>query len=566
MKPLWIPVLSLLFVLPALSTFAAPPKPNVLLILIDDLGWQDVGCYDIDEPCPFDTPNIDQLASEGVQFWQAYSPAPTCSPSRGAILAGRHPVRLKRTHVVGGAPPIPHHERAWPLISPWFAGRLPVSETTLPEALKTNGYVSGHVGKWHIAINHHAYPQPLDHGFDFTRSNVGVNTRMKPDRLSDFATTDKDDPYRLDDDGFPRDQNTEDALEFLRTHQDKPFFLYYATWLVHTPIHSRSKPLLKKYCERIGVPFPTDPGGITYKGQKNPYYGAMVEMLDHYVGMLVDHLEGGIRVPLIITGPGIKAGQQTQVMANGLDFYPTILSWTGTTPPAEQALDGADLSTLLRKNPQYPNSVRNPDGSVRKHMMHHFPNSATMHSTLRRGDFKLIRNYKIDEPPFELYRLYKDGRRLDIEEANNLAEKHPGKVKAMDAELNRLLDEMDADYPMRNPYTSQKLDHKATVCKVLEQGQDGRRVWATFEERGNKVVEAELIVTVNGGQKYEEWTKSEAKVDGNKISATLPEGTTHYVFNLIDEHRFLVSHPRMGSMSEYQRGNYSTKAFAVKAE
>ena len=89
------------------------PKPNVILILADDLGWQDVKCYDIDQPSPYETPHIDQLAKEGVMFWQAYSPAPTCAPSRGAILAGKHPARLKRPHVVGGAPPIPNHEKAW---------------------------------------------------------------------------------------------------------------------------------------------------------------------------------------------------------------------------------------------------------------------------------------------------------------------------------------------------------------------------------------------------------------------------------------------------------------------
>ncbi|MBQ0721846.1 MAG: sulfatase-like hydrolase/transferase, partial [Gammaproteobacteria bacterium] len=87
-----------------------PEKPNVVLLLADDLGWQDVKCYDIDEPCLFETPNIDHLAEEGVKFWQAYSPTPVCSPSRGAILAGKHAARLQRTFVLGGSPPMPYHE------------------------------------------------------------------------------------------------------------------------------------------------------------------------------------------------------------------------------------------------------------------------------------------------------------------------------------------------------------------------------------------------------------------------------------------------------------------------
>ena len=84
-----------------------PAKPNVLLLLTDDLGWQDVGCYDIDEPSPYETPNLDALAKKSVMFWQAYSPAPTCSPSRCAILSGNHSARAQKTHVVGGAPPRP---------------------------------------------------------------------------------------------------------------------------------------------------------------------------------------------------------------------------------------------------------------------------------------------------------------------------------------------------------------------------------------------------------------------------------------------------------------------------
>jgi len=158
-----------------------PEKPNVVMILADDLGWQDVGCYDIDEPCPYETPNIDKLSLEGIKFWQAYSPAPTCAPSRGAILAGKHPARLQRTHVVGGAPPMPHNEVVYNTIPPWYSGRLPVSEIIIPEVLKENGYISGHVGKWHIAVGHNAYPQPKDHGFDFTVSDRGVNSAMKPD-------------------------------------------------------------------------------------------------------------------------------------------------------------------------------------------------------------------------------------------------------------------------------------------------------------------------------------------------------------------------------------------------
>ncbi|MFT5104999.1 MAG: hypothetical protein ACI9UA_000617, partial [Pseudoalteromonas tetraodonis] len=224
-----------------------PDRPNIVLILTDDLGWQDVGCYDIDEPSPMETPNIDALAKKGVKFWQAYAPAPTCAPSRCAIMSGIHPARAQKTHVVGGAPPAPNHLRGWSMMSPWYSGRMPEDTHTLARALKAAGYVTGHSGKWHIAISHNAFPQPKDVGFDWTRSDRGTSRSMKPHRMTGFSTREADDPHRLDEKGFPRDQPNEDALTFLREHQDRPFFLYYATWLVHTPIQTRSKALLDKY-------------------------------------------------------------------------------------------------------------------------------------------------------------------------------------------------------------------------------------------------------------------------------------------------------------------------------
>ena len=116
-----------------------PTRPNVVLILADDLGWQDVTCYDIDEPTPMETPNIDSLAKRGVLFRQGYSPAPTCAPTRVSIMSGRHPAVLQKTHVVGGHPPTPYNKSAHPLMDPWYSGRMKLSEVTIAEALKLNG-------------------------------------------------------------------------------------------------------------------------------------------------------------------------------------------------------------------------------------------------------------------------------------------------------------------------------------------------------------------------------------------------------------------------------------------
>ncbi|MDA7860814.1 sulfatase [Akkermansiaceae bacterium] len=576
-----------------------PAKPNVVLILADDLGWQDVKCYDIDDPSPMETPHLDALAKKGVKFWQAYSPAPTCAPSRCAIMSGNHPARAQKTHVVGGNPPAPHHLTAHPMIPPWYSGRMPAGEMTLAKALQQGGYTTGHSGKWHMAINHHAFPQPEDQGFDWTRSDRGVTKPAKPNRLSGFSTNRKNDPFRLDENGIPFHQNSHDALTFLREKKDEPFFLYYATWLVHTPIHTRSEALYKKYCAKLGVtPDESHAHKWEEKGQKNPWYCAMVEMLDYYVGQLVEELEttddprwpghklientyliftsdnggmeghpgevitenypldrgkisimeGGTRVPLIITGPGIKAGIESDVMINGLDFYPTILSLTGTPKPKGKPLDGLDLAPLLKGDPTDPSLVKTASGQPRDHMVWHFPNSVALESSIRQGDYKLVRNYIPQGEKLELFRLYKtengDAKRVDIEEQKNLAAAHPKKAAALNKQLSAVLTEMKASYPYLNPNYKRPLANKEKVPTVTSHKLTGNTATFVFKNNGAHVTRANLLYTDNGGHRYEEWYRTPATLNNDgTVTATLPKGTTHYLINLIDENNFLVSHP-----------------------
>jgi uncharacterized sulfatase len=593
-----------------------PEKPNIILILTDDLGWQDVGCYDIDEPTPMETPHIDALASKGVQFWHGYSPAPTCAPTRCAIMSGDHPARAQKTHVVGGHPPLVYHP-GHNMMPPWYTGRMPEDTVTLPKLLQKNGYVTGHCGKWHMAIDHHSFPQPKDQGFDWTRSNLGTTRKMTPNRITGFATKKKNDPYRLDEDGITTHQNSLDALQFVEEQKDKPFFLYYATWLVHTPIHTRSKALLDKYCKKLGVqPDADKPEAWTGQGQTNPFYCAMVEELDTYMGHLFTYLEntedprwpghklventyiiftsdnggmektpgeiitdnypldrgkislmeGGTRVPLIITGPSIKAGVQSDVMVNGLDFYPTILTLTGTEKPEDKSLDGLDITELLLNDPADPSLVKEEDGKARDTMVWHFPNSVALESTIRVNGFKLVRNYNhINDArtePFELYELYgKDGKRVDIEEAKNLAASMPEKVKELDDKLTEILTEMQASYPYYNPNHPKGLPNQDKVCKVLSHKQSGDSV--TFKYRGNgaKVLRANLLYTMNSGDKSEEWFRIPAEITSKGVvTAKLPEGTTHYLINLIDENNFLRSYPEVTRIKDGK--NYSKQALA----
>jgi arylsulfatase A-like enzyme len=610
----------------AASPHDRPSKPNIVLILTDDLGWQDVGCYDIDQPCPMETPHIDALAQQGVMFWQAYAPAPTCAPTRCAIMSGVHPARAQKTHVVGGNPPRPHHRTGHAMMPPWYSGRMPEDEFTLAKALTQDGYASGHCGKWHMAINHNAFPDAADQGFEWSRHDLGVTRKMTPHRLTGFATDKQDDPYRLDEAGFPFDQNTADALRFMQEHKSRPFFLYCATWLVHTPIHTRSERLLEKYCRKLGVePDREHPEKWAEPGQRNPFYCSMVEQLDHYVGQLFDYLdstpdprwpghslrdntyviftsdnggmethpgeiitdnepldrgkislmEGGTRVPLIITGPGIPAGVQSDVMVNGLDFYPTILSWAGSTPPADKQLDGVTLAGLLQEDPTDPRLVTDASGTPRDTMIWHFPNSVALESTIRIGDYKLVRNYNFahepDAAPLELYRLYEttaDGRqvRADLEEADNLASTDPKRAAAMDTRLTELLEEMAASYPYNNPAFRGAGPEAREAPEVTEVSQQGETVTFHYREHGARVRRAQLIYTRNGGEKHEEWFREPATLttDGIVI-ARIPAGTTHYILNLIDENNFLVSYPEVPDGTTISRTKETFAAHAIPA-
>ena len=616
---------------PAIAANATrPTQPNVILLLTDDLGWQDVKCYDIDEPSPMETPNIDALAKRGVLFRQGYSPGPVCSPSRAAILSGVHPARAQFVGVAGGNPPRPHNRNGSRMITPWDRASLPANLVTLAAALQHHGYATGHCGKWHLSKG--SGSQPIDVGFDWSRDNHGVQQPMKPHRLTGFATREENDPYRLDDNGFPRDQNNEDALAFLREHKSRPFFLYYCTYLVHSPIHTRSRSLLDKYVAKLGVELPDNPQEWRQGGQTNPFYCAMVEQLDYYVGQLFAYLaetddprwpghklnentyviftsdnggmegtqeeiftdntpldegklhlqEGGVRVPLIVTGPGIEAGRQSDVMVSGLDFYPTILSLVGGAKPAGHQFDGCDLSALLLEDPNDSTLVRDADGRVRDTLVWHFPSSVWMESSIRIGDYKLMRNYDKGglnsrwrrnlAPPLELYRLFNtetgEPVRVDIEEAHNLVESMPEKARELNDRLTAILTGMKATYPSYNPHCAAELPHQDEVPVVVASDQEGRDVTFAYKERGAQVVSASLIYTVDGGNPRAEWLRCPAKlVPGMKVAVTLPPGTTHYFLNLIDENNFLVSYPDLPASrpGDKKRSNPADVALAVAA-
>jgi len=592
--PHWLAVVALIVPSSIAAADTRPPQPNVVLLLADDLGWQDVTCYDIDEPSPMETPNLDALARRGVMFWQAYSPAPVCSPSRAAILSGLHPVRGEMTSVAGGDPPCPATSQA-PSINPYNTARMPTERFTLAEALKREGYATGHSGKWHVSLNHTDYPTPSHHGFEFSCHDRGIQVPMVPDRLTGFATRAADDPFRLDENGLPTDAAQHAALDFIRAAKDRPFFLYYATWLVHAPIVMRSEPLLRKYEQKLGVTL-TEEHAASWKqpGQTNPFYCAMVEQLDAFMGqifeclattpdprwpghMLADNTvviftsdnggmegtrdeiytdnapldrgkislhEGGIRVPLLIAGPGIPRNVQTEVMASGLDIYPTILSLVGAEKPAGKRFDGCDLGPLLTADPTDPTLVKDARGIERDTLFWHFPQSETS-SAIRVGDTKLFRQYRDTSWDSAVYRLSDTSggqvRRCDIEERHDLAADDPQLSEALDRRLTELIESAGGRLPYGNPRSPRPLPGKEQAPEIVGHQRQGREVRVAVRTNGVRLEHADIIYSPNNGR---EWLRMPAAiVDEQTVTATLPPEASHYFINLVDANNFLVIDP-----------------------
>ncbi|MFM8983574.1 MAG: sulfatase-like hydrolase/transferase, partial [Spartobacteria bacterium] len=263
--------------------------------------------------------------------------------------------------------------------------------------------------------------------------------------------------------------------------------------------------------------------------------------------------EGGVRVPFLVAGPGIAGGKESDVVVNGLDFYPTILSMSGIAKPEGKNLDGADLLPLLTSAADDPSLVLDQHGKPRTEMVWHYPHggATSFQSTIRTGDFKLIRNYDTHSgnvPPLELYRLTetKNGKpvRVDFEESKNLADEMPEKAATLNARLTEILTEMKASLPYWNSDCKFALPNKEKVPAVTGINVDGHTVTATFQENGARVVHADVVYATHGGEKAEEWFRASSEIENGVVKATLPPEATHAYINLVDENHFLVSHPK----------------------
>jgi arylsulfatase A len=441
---------------------ADPPKPNLVFILIDDMGWKDLGCFG---STFYETPHIDKLAAQGMKFTNAYAACPVCSPTRASIMTGKYPARLHVTDWIPGIGDRPTHR----LLVPKFQQFLPLAEVTIARALKPQGYISASIGKWHLGGE--AY-RPDKHGFDV---NIGGSEKGSP---PSYFFPYKNKTFSIPgleegkDGEYLTDRLTEEAEKFIEKNQHKPFFLYLAHYGVHAPFQAKPD-VIAKYKAKI------KPG----QDQNNATYAAMVESVDDSVGRIVKKLEdlklsdrtvivffsdngglsftgsktppatsnaplregksylyeGGIRVPLIVRWLGqIKSGSVCDVPVSSVDFYPTILDITGSKPEPKQIIDGVTLLPLLTQTGELKRQA------IYWHYPHYNSNGNKPGGAVRAGDFKLIEFY--EDGKLELYNL-KD----DIGEKNDLAAKMPENVKELHQMLKDWRKAVDAQMPTPNP-------------------------------------------------------------------------------------------------------------------
>ncbi|MDF7800833.1 sulfatase [Pontiellaceae bacterium B1224] len=487
----------------AITSVMALEQPNIIIFYVDDLGWQDVEkLNDLGDPCPYETPNLIKLAEAGMNFSQGYSPAPTCAPSRAGIITGQHPAKLRYTHVTAASIPKPGKDAEFQ--EPFLGGYLGLDHLTLADALRDNGYQTGHFGKWHCGLNAGAY------GFETFNQTRGIHRGME-DRTKDFATA-RDKTYPLSKEkyppvskdfpkgiSYPYDELTEESLKFVLENKDEPFFLNLCHWMVHWPMLTRNGELLEYYCKKLGQPFPPEKGDMKLPGQQNPYFASMVTSVDWSLGRLIDLLkatddprnpgkkliettyvfftsdnggaeikgreilsdnyplkagkkhtdEGGVRIPLVVAGPEIPAGTESATMISQLDFFPTILTLTSSKIPAAAyaELSGLDITPVLIDG---ASEVVGANGKKRDSLFWHFPHNA-QRAAIRKGDYKLYRHFQTGA--YSLYRLYNNGTYADIEEKEDLSAnpEYAGIVAALSEELNRNLVENNAELPHRNP-------------------------------------------------------------------------------------------------------------------
>lgn len=451
------PLLLLSLAFGFLAATVSAQKPNVILILADDLGWTDLAGFGSDL---HETPALDQLARDGMKFTQNYSACTVCSPTRAALMTGKYPARLHVTDWIAGL--MPDNPK---LLVPDWTKYLAHDETTIAEVFKTAGYTTASIGKWHLGGE--AY-YPTTHGFDV--NSAGTDKAAPPSYHAPWKIPTLQPEGKAGD--YLTDRLGEEAAKYIESVKDKAFFLYLTHFAVHTPIQGRAD-LVAKYRQKIKK-------GMTHK---NAAYAAMTESLDTSVAMVRKKLadlkltdrtiivftsdnggrvptssnkplrhgkasayEGGVRVPLIVYWPNVtKPGSVSDAPVITMDLFPTIVAMAGVPMGAGKPVDGVNLVPLLRGG-----GGRLSRDTLFWHYPHHQHyqlGGAMPYGAIRSGDFKLIEFFNdLKNMKVELYNI-----RDDIGETRDLAALQPGKVSELRRRLHAWRNEVGAQMPHPNP-------------------------------------------------------------------------------------------------------------------
>lgn len=474
-------------------------RPNIVLILIDDLGWKDLGCTGSRY---YQTPHIDRLASEGMLFTQAYAAAPICSPSRGALYSGQYPARSKFTAVIRPyvEPDSQLHEVSKPVRGnlqhheALHRHCLPPDVPTIAELLKPAGYRTGLVGKWHCGWNEAHWPDKR--GWDVAEGFRTVPAATKGHFGRDFI------PYQckglddLRDDDYMTDVLTDRAVAFVNdaAERDQPFHLTLSHYAVHTKLDAPDD-LIEKY-RRLPT---TD--------QDNPVYAAMIEKVDQSVGRIVETLdalgisdntmvvftsdngglspdatsnyplmggksfcyEAGMRVPLIVKWPArVPADRRDATRTVSVDLTATWLAMAGVDVSAA-SLDGQNLLPMLTEG----------DRPTHRPVFFHHPHythAAGPFSSVIFNDWKLIRFYNDATGAEQLFDMA-----ADPYEQDDLIASRPERADQLRAMLDDWLVETDAELPRPNeafnPAAPADRDKQFTWELALRERAEHERKW-----------------------------------------------------------------------------------------
>ena len=455
-----------------------PARPNVVVILADDLGAMDSGCYN--NNTFYETPNLDRLAARGVRFTNGYATCPVCSPSRFALMTGRYATRAGLTNFLSG-------RREGKFRQAEMIRRMPLEEITLGEKLRDAGYQTFFIGKWNLANAEGYWPE--NQGFDV---NIAGCAAGKPRNY--FS------PYknpRLPDgpDGeYLTDRLASETVALLRNRdRARPFLIYHSFYQVHTPLQAPAA-LIEKYkakAKKTGLESSQDfaPEEQTWETgeprtvrirQNHPVYAAMVESLDTAVGRIVEELErqglmentliiftsdngglstdddrptsnlpfragkgwmyeGGIRVPFIARLPGgARGGRVCDTPVSGIDLFPTLLAFIGAKLPADRKIDGVNLMPLLEKG-ELPERE-----ALYWHYPHYNDQGGFPASAIRMGDWKLIE--RLEDGRTHLYNL-----RDDIGETRDLSARESARAAMMRTKLHAWYKETNARFLVQKP-------------------------------------------------------------------------------------------------------------------